>query len=82
MNTLISLSLGTEGFYTSCYYSGHWYSKWVSKDGNIVIGNLPFDEMPDLEETGPHINHHVRWEIGTLAQFAREVMMLHESETE
>ena len=64
--------LGTLGFYAETNYSGNEYAKWVSQDGELVIGSLPdLDDMPNLGEVGPHHSNGRNWKPISLGNFAR-----------
>lgn len=64
-------SLGQLGFAATESMSGFDYAKWVSRDGNLIVGSLPDDGMPNLLEFGDHRCDGRLWMCMTLDQFAR-----------
>lgn len=71
MNNPIFVNLGTPGFSAETSYSGTDYRKWVSRDGNLVVGSLPEDDMPDISQVMTHSVDGVLWTPITLGDFAR-----------
>ena len=65
----VCINWGTLGWFTQAHYSGSWYSKWVSLDGRVCIGNMPDDDMPPADAdptTGVCSYNGVTWVIKPL----------------